>query len=133
FVSAVGSQGSCVNTAGQVRCALGTLPTGTNAVVTIRVTPTASGTIIHRAVVSRAEADPFLSINSAILATTVSPPTLSISDATVREGDSGTTNAVFLVRLTASNNAAVTVSYSTADGTATAGSDYLSTNGTLTF
>src|SRR6185295_12266619 len=31
FISAVASQGSCVYTGGQVRCALGALPSGTNA------------------------------------------------------------------------------------------------------
>jgi len=60
-------------------------------------------------------------------------PTFSISDVTVTEGDSGTTDAVFNVRLSAASGQSVTVNFATADGTASAGSDYMATNGTLTF
>jgi len=60
-------------------------------------------------------------------------PTLSISDATVTEGNSGTTNATFTVTLSAASGSAVTVKYDTANGTATAGSDYQTASGTLTF
>lgn len=63
----------------------------------------------------------------------VLPPSLRISDVTVTEGDSGTVNAVFTVRLLAGGNQTVTVHYSTADGTAIAGKDYVATSGTLTF
>lgn len=63
------------------------------------------------------------------------PPTLSIDDVTVTEGDSGTTNATFTVTLSKSSAETVTVKYATADnGSATAGSDYVDEeNGTLTF
>jgi hypothetical protein len=60
-------------------------------------------------------------------------PTFFISDVTVTEGDSGTTDAVFNVRLSAASGQNVTVNFATADGTANAGSDYMATNGTLTF
>ena len=60
-------------------------------------------------------------------------PTISINDTSVTEGDSGTTNATFNVTLSAASGFTVTVNYATADGTATAGSDYQSTSGTLTF
>jgi len=49
------------------------------------------------------------------------------------EGNSGTTPFVFTVTLSAASASTVTVNYATADGTATAGSDYLATSGTLTF
>ncbi|HUQ32737.1 MAG TPA: Calx-beta domain-containing protein [Pyrinomonadaceae bacterium] len=65
--------------------------------------------------------------------TTPTTPTLSISDATVTEGNTGTTNATFTVTLSAASASAVTVKYDTANGTATAGSDYQSAGGTLTF
>jgi len=61
------------------------------------------------------------------------PPALSIGDATVSEGNAGTTNAVFTVTLAPASAKPVTVGYSTANGTATAGSDYTATSGTLTF
>lgn len=60
-------------------------------------------------------------------------PTLSISDATVTEGDSGTRNAVFTVTLSQVSNQTVAVSYRTLDSTATARQEYVATNGTLTF
>ncbi|HUQ31150.1 MAG TPA: tandem-95 repeat protein, partial [Pyrinomonadaceae bacterium] len=51
-------------------------------------------------------------------------PTLSITDATVTEGNSGTVNATFTVSLSAASGLPVSVNYQTADGTATAPSDY---------
>ncbi len=60
-------------------------------------------------------------------------PTLAISDVSVTEGNSGTVNAAFTVSLSAAAAGPVTVAYATANGTATAGSDYVAGNGTLTF
>ena len=60
-------------------------------------------------------------------------PTVSIGDATVTEGNSGTKSFSFVVSLSGASTQTVTVPYATADGTATAGSDYTSTSGTLTF
>ncbi len=61
-------------------------------------------------------------------------PTLSINDTTVLEGSAGTANAVFTVSLSAVPSSQVTVSFATADGTATiADNDYNSAAGTLTF
>jgi len=60
-----------------------------------------------------------------------SVPTISISNATVKEGGSGTTKAVFKVTL--SKGARAMVHYATLDRTATAGSDYEQAKGTLTF
>jgi hypothetical protein len=60
-------------------------------------------------------------------------PTASVNSVSVTEGNSGTTNAVFTVSLSAAYSKTITVNYSTADGAATAGSDYTSTSGTLTF
>ena len=60
-------------------------------------------------------------------------PSLSVADATVAEGNSGTTNAVLTVTLAPASGQSVTVNYATANGTATAGSDYTAAAGTLTF
>jgi chitinase len=61
-------------------------------------------------------------------------PRVRINDASSAEGDSGTTLLTFTVSLSAAYDEAVTVNYSTADGSATtAGNDYLSALGTLTF
>ncbi len=54
---------------------------------------------------------------------------LSVSDADMIEGGSG----VFTVTLSVPSALTVTVDYATADGTAVAGSDYITASGTLTF
>jgi hypothetical protein len=51
-------------------------------------------------------------------------PSLAINDVTVTEGNSGTVNATFTVTLSAASGLPVSVNYQTADGTATAPSDY---------
>lgn len=58
---------------------------------------------------------------------------LAIDDVTAPEGNSGTRNFVFSVTLSRTNDMPVTVDYRTTNGTAIAGSDYVSTNGILTF
>jgi hypothetical protein len=75
----------------------------------------------------------FFDISNANFTIDTSGLLLSISDAVVTEGQSGTTTANFTVTLSATSGSTVTVAYSTADGTATAGSDYTATSGTLTF
>ncbi|MDQ3814350.1 MAG: hypothetical protein M3347_10415, partial [Armatimonadota bacterium] len=61
------------------------------------------------------------------------PPTLSINDVQVAEGHSGTTPATFTISLSTASELTVTVNYATANGTATAGSDYTTASGTVTF
>jgi probable HAF family extracellular repeat protein len=63
-----------------------------------------------------------------------STPTISIEDAqAVTEGNTGTTQVTFTVTLSEVSDQTVTVDFTTAAGSATAGSDYLSASGTLTF
>lgn len=62
-----------------------------------------------------------------------SPPTLAIGDVTVIEGNNGEVFADLVVRLSNASENTVTVEYATADGTATAGSDYRASSGELTF
>jgi uncharacterized repeat protein (TIGR01451 family) len=61
------------------------------------------------------------------------PTRVSINSVVVNEGNSGTTDAVFTVKLSAASALTATVNFATADGEATAPSDYQSTSGTLTF
>ena len=58
---------------------------------------------------------------------------ISISDVTVNEGDDGSTIATLTVQIENASNLPVSVDYTTADNTAIANQDYLSTTGTLTF
>jgi aryl-phospho-beta-D-glucosidase BglC (GH1 family) len=60
-------------------------------------------------------------------------PTLTVSDVSVTEGNSGTSNALFTVSLSAASAQPVVVAYATANDTATAPSDYTARSGTLTF
>ncbi|QEL14969.1 DUF4394 domain-containing protein [Limnoglobus roseus] len=61
-------------------------------------------------------------------------PTVSIANATVTEGNAGTTALTFTVTLSGASATPVTVMIDTADGTATAGSDYTALVGqTITF
>ena len=60
-------------------------------------------------------------------------PSVIPSNLSVPEGDSGTTNAQFTVRLSHLSVEIVSVNYATADGTATANSDYVAASGKLTF
>ncbi|MBV9495282.1 MAG: right-handed parallel beta-helix repeat-containing protein, partial [Acidobacteria bacterium] len=60
-------------------------------------------------------------------------PTLSIAGVSQAEGNSSTTAFTFAVTLSAASEQTVTVNYATSDGSATAGSDYTATSGTLTF
>jgi uncharacterized repeat protein (TIGR01451 family) len=58
-------------------------------------------------------------------------PSVVLDDVQVAEGDSGTTPMTFEVTLSAVSGLTVTVDYDTANGTATAGSDYTAASGTL--
>ena len=134
FVSATSSQGTCAQNGGVVACNLGVVPGATNATITIVVVPTIAGiTLTNTATVSRAEADTYLGNNTATAVTTVATPVISIADASVIEGNVGTRNMIFAVTLAVPSAQTITVNYATSDGSATAGSDYIATNGTVTF
>ncbi len=60
-------------------------------------------------------------------------PTVAIADATTVEGNSGSTAMAFAVTLSAASAQPVSVSWTTANGSATAGSDYTAASGTVTF
>ena len=60
-------------------------------------------------------------------------PALSIDDASVDEGDTGSTALDFMVSLDRTAPQAVTVDWATSDGSASAGTDYTAGTGSLTF
>ncbi len=62
-----------------------------------------------------------------------SQPTVSIGDASVKEGDAGETTVAFAATLSNPSAQTVTAAYATSDDTAEAGLDYAETSGTLTF
>jgi predicted extracellular nuclease len=60
-------------------------------------------------------------------------PVVAVNDVSLAEGDSGATNFIFAFGLSqAAGPGGVTVNYATADGTATAGSDYTGGSGSVT-
>jgi hypothetical protein len=63
----------------------------------------------------------------------VVPVVLAVADASVLEGNRGTSNVAVAVTLSRSSNAVVTVKYATSNGTAITTQDYTATSGTLTF
>ncbi len=65
--------------------------------------------------------------------TTILRPSLSIDNAILAEGNSGSTNAIFTVSLSTASTEMVTVNFATVDGSATAPADYTAQSGTLTF
>jgi Ca2+-binding RTX toxin-like protein len=65
--------------------------------------------------------------------TTTTGNFLSVSDAQVVEGDSGTKTLLFTVSIVGTATGPVTVNYATSNGTAVAGTDYVATTGSLSF
>ena len=104
----------------------------------IHVKPTGMGAITVRLAGGRAcgtagaicTADGEVLSNS-LSATVAGLPALSVADATVQEGPNATLD--FVVTLDRAASGPVTVTYATADQSATAGQDYEATTGTLTF
>ena len=107
---------------------LGTLAGRTSASISIVATAQAVASLTNVAVVASSTTDPEAA--SLVLAVV---PAVTIADAIVTEGNAGTTNAAFNVRLSSRSTLPVTVNYSVADGSAMAGLDYVPVYGTLTF
>ena len=63
---------------------------------------------------------------------TTAPPAVAIGDVALMEGNDGSAVASFGVKLSNPSAIPVSVDFSTSNGTALAGSDYVATNGTLT-
>jgi uncharacterized repeat protein (TIGR01451 family) len=123
---------------GTITCSTASLVSGSPAgfSIVVNVNSSAKGsTISNTATVSSATYDPIPGNNSAPAATTVTAPSLSISAAaSATERNTGTPNsASFTVTLSAQSGATVMVNYATASGTATQGTDFSDTHGTLTF
>lgn len=97
-----------------------TVPQGATS-ATFRIATVASGTVAS-GTLSATHAGV---IRTTVLTVNPTPLTLSIDDASILEGSSGTRALTFTVRLSRASDAAVTYSIATVDGTARAGSDYV--------
>jgi CSLREA domain-containing protein len=74
-----------------------------------------------------------ITANCTVIASFSALPTLSINSVSQTEGNTGSTPFVFTVTLSTAATQPVTVNWATADGTATAGSDYTAATGSLIF
>jgi aryl-phospho-beta-D-glucosidase BglC (GH1 family) len=82
----------------------------------------------------RAEANIVAQVNAIGFGTALpTPPSVTIADAALAEGQAGSAELVFTVTLSAPSTEAVTIPWSTRDGTALAGSDYRAASGSVTF
>lgn len=97
-------------------------------VVGPHISATIAGTYVVQLVVSDGILTSAPATTSAVFR---SLPTISIADVQIPEGNSGLSPMTFAVTLSAPINRAVSVSYATHDGTATAPSDYIAASGTL--
>src|SRR5215212_7818143 len=75
----------------------------------------------------------FLLLATSVHVAAQQSPSISVRDAVVVEGNSGTTQATFVVALSGATSQSVSFSFATSNGTATAGADYIATSGALTF
>ena len=130
------SQGSLSDEGGGViRAPLGNLPSGGTATVTIvgRPNHVSIGTITNVVDVAGALPDPDLTNNSASISDTVVPlSVIEFSEPAYTILESGGTATITVLREGTTAGTA-TVHYATGGGSATAGSDYQSVSGTLTF
>jgi len=104
----------------------GMTSTPTSDDVTIGGTPTVN----YTGPVDVSGADRFACSFHQAYALVIGPPSISINDVTVAEGQTGFTDAVFTVTLSHPSAVPVSVVYATSDGTATHGTDYLPQQGT---
>lgn len=135
FIAATPSQGACTFGDGVVACAPGGIAAGTSATVTVTVRADAPGTATNIVNVTRQNlSSPDDGITVTELTTVTLPPvSVSIADASLREGNVGLAPMNFTVRLSSPADAPMTVDYATSNGTATAGSDFAPQGGQLTF
>ena len=134
FVSASASQGTFINNGNSVVYSVGTLANGGSASFTVTLQPSQPGVFSNSATIFSTQADRDLGNNTASASGLVNVPQVTIDDVTVVEGNSGTTtNALFTLQLSSPSSQIITVGYVTTDITATAGSDYRLTNGSVIF
>jgi hypothetical protein len=133
MISAIASQGECLILNGEVICNLGTVFAGAAAEVTVVAGATQRGIVSNYATIYRAEPDGDSANNSVALTTVATHPQVSILDATNVEPNSTTQLVSLNIRLSAPGLLTGSVFYATSSGTATAGVDYLATNGLVIF
>ncbi len=126
-------QGTWSNDAATVYCDLGDLTNQQSTIVTVTAVPNAGGTVTNLAGVLSGTADTNVVNNLVQTTDYVRLPYLRASSTSVIEGDEGLTNATFAVWLDSPSPQPVSLNYYTVNQTATAGLDFIATNGVLLF
>ncbi len=133
YVSASSSQGTCSHASGNVSCSIGSMANAAVVTVVIIVNaPSTPGTVVNSASASSANIDPDAANSTAATTTTVISSSIQLSDSTysVIEGSGMLT---VTVKRTGTAVGLAGIRYATANGTASAGSDYTSVSGTLSW
>jgi uncharacterized repeat protein (TIGR01451 family) len=130
------SQGTVLQTNPAVLCNLGTMTNGAVASITLTYQTLTNGAFVNQGFVTADQSDPYSGDNSStaqIIANIL--PSLTISDAIIREGNSPgpSPSMTFNLTLSALSPVPVYIRYQTSDGTAIAGLDYNAKSGLFTF
>ena len=101
----------------------------------LSLTPVSVGTTTITVTASDDSTPPLVTTRSFVLTAQTANGSLALTPATLTltEGNSGSTDAAFTVTRTSGSLGAISVTYATANGTATAGSDYTATSGILSW
>ena len=120
---------------GNINDAAISLPVGARVTYTAAcaISPTATGTLVNTATVSSARTDLTPANNTDTDSDPIIATTLSIGPVSEVEGTGGNNDLVFTVTATPTPQTLVQVDYASSNGSATAGSDYTSVSGTLSF
>ncbi len=128
------TSGACLANAGQVVCGPLTLEAGAQLLMTTAFSATNYGRLTNRVTIAQpAGAGPTSQIYVAEALLNVVPPTLSVRDVTVGEGNAGRANAIFELVLSGPQPLPTTVQFVTSNLTATAAADFIPADGIIIF
>jgi uncharacterized repeat protein (TIGR01451 family) len=138
YVSSTTDRGTISQVGSRIVADIGTLASGGTALVTIAVRPNAAVTVVNSAIVRRNEVEAYLANNAQTNSVAIVPRSLSAEPTFVREGQSGMTNAAFVVHLAPASTQTVSVAWITLSNTvfgdaATIGQDFQPNSGVLVF
>lgn len=131
--SVTATQGKCTNFGSAFVCQIGTLTSNQAASVTISVRSSRIGFLTNTAMATSAVFDPNPSNNTQTTAVAIAPPQLFALNTSVLEGSTVSINALVQCWLASPSDQAISIDYTTAEGTAAAGADYSAVSGTLIF
>jgi uncharacterized repeat protein (TIGR01451 family) len=135
LISVEASQGSCMVNDGRVICDIGTMGSGSSALIEIAVVPQGLETLTNSAVVVRSAAEDHYGNNVANIDVPVQMPAIVVANASAIEGNAVADRgiAVFAVTLNTTSPVPVWVRFTTAPGSATNAGDYATQSGLLHF